>query len=100
MKKEKKELLLQAGKQLNVGSVVCGLGFLLHLAAAAMELNVIKDILAVIFGIFSLWVFISAAAGRRKDKDSVSYNQLWGTGALALLLGGSAVLTVRFWLGM
>ena len=52
------------------------------------------------FGLIAVWTFLSAAVVRRKDKETVSYNLLWGTGALALLLGGCAVLTVKMRLGL
>ena len=58
------------------------------------------DILTIAFGVVSLYVFISVSEGRRKDKEAVSYNLLWGTGDLALLLCGCAVLTIRLRLGL
>ena len=58
------------------------------------------DIAAVALGMVSVYVFVSVALGRSRDKEAVSYSLLWGTGALALLLGGCGVLTVRLWLGV
>ena len=98
--KRKNSLLLQGVKQLNRGAIVSGLGFLLYLGAAALGRRDAAEILSVAFALVSLYVFASAAAGRLKDKEAVSYSLLWGTGALALLLGGCGVLTVRLWLGL
>ena len=55
--------------------------------------------LSLAFALVSLYVFASAAAGRRKDKEAVSYNLLWGTGALAMLTCLCAAATVRQRLG-
>ena len=98
--KRKNSLLLQGVKQLNRGAIVSGLGFLLYLALSALGLETAADITAVAFGMVSVYVFASVAAGRSRDREAVSYSLLWGTGALALLLGGCGVLTVRLWLGL
>ena len=98
--KEKKGFLLQTVKQMNAGAIVSGLGFLLYLALSALELETAADITAVAFGMVSVYVFASVAAGRSRNREAVSYSLLWGTGALALLLGGCGVLTIRMWLGL
>lgn len=98
--REKKGFLLQTVKQMNTGAIVSGLSFLLYLALSALKLETAADIAAVAFGMVSVYVFVSVAAGRSRDKEAVSYSLLWGTGALALLLGGCGVLTIRMWLGM
>lgn len=98
--REKKGFLLQTVRQMNAGAIVSGLGFLLYLALSALEAETAADIAAVAFGLVSVYVFASAAAGRSRDKEAVSYSLLWGTGALALLMGGCAVLTVKLWLGL
>jgi hypothetical protein len=90
--------LLQTVEQMNVGAVVSGLGFLLYLALSVLGLDGLADITVFAFGAVSLYVFLSVAAGRGKDKKAVSYNLLWGTGALALLLCGCAAATVRLYL--
>ena len=92
--KEKKGFLLQTVRQMNGGAALCGVGFLLYLGASALGW------VTIAFGVVSLYVFISVSEGRRKDKEAVSYNLLWGTGALALLLCGCAVLTIRLRLGL
>lgn len=98
--REKKGFLLQTVRQMNAGAVVSGLGFLLYLALSALELETAADIAAMAFGLVSVYVFASVAAGWSQDREAVSYSLLWGTGALALLMGGCAVLTVKLRLGL
>lgn len=98
--KEKRGFWLQTVKQMNIGAGVSGIGFLLYLAASAMGLETAADIITIVFGVVALYVFISVAEGRSRDKTAVSYSLLWGTGALALLLGGCAVLTIKLRLGL
>lgn len=98
--REKKGFLLQTVSQMNAGAIVTGVGFLLYLALSALTLETAADITAVAFGMVSVYVFASVAAGRSRDREAVSYSLLWGTGALALLLGGCGVLTVKLWLGV
>ena len=98
--KEKKSLLLQTVKQMNIGVSVCGIGFLLYLAVSAMEWWGVRDLLAVIFGLISVYVFLSVACGREKDKEAVSYNLLWGSGALTIMLCAFAVLGIKVRLGL
>jgi cellobiose-specific phosphotransferase system component IIC len=96
---EKKGFLLQTVKQMNVGAGVSALGFALYLALSAFELYGLADLAAAVFGLVALYVFTSAAAGRKRDKTAVSYSLLWGTGALAILLCGFAVMALRVRLG-
>ncbi len=70
---------------LTPGPLGAGLGFLLLLWGAALGRRDAAEILSVAFALVSLYVFASAAAGRLKDKEAVSYSLLWGTGALAML---------------
>ena len=98
--REKKGFLLQTVKQMNAGAVASGLGFLVYLALSALGAEGVADIAAIAFGLVSVYVFASVAAGRSRDKEAVSYSLLWGTGALALLMGGCAVLTVKLQLGL
>ena len=97
---KRKGFLLQGVKQLNLGAVVSGLGFLLVLGASALERRGAADALSLVFALVSLYVFASAAEGRRRDKEAVSHNLLWGTGALALLLCLFAAAAVRQRLGL
>ena len=93
--KRKNSLLLQGAKQLNLGAMVSGAGFLLYLGAAALGWRGAADVLALLFALVSLYVFASVAAARQRDKESVSYNLLWGQGALAALLCLCAAAAVR-----
>ncbi len=93
--KRKKSLLLQGVKRLNLGAMVSGAGFLLYLGAAALGWRGAAEALALAFALVSLYVLASAAAERRRDKEAVSYNLLWGQGALAALLCLCAAAAVR-----
>ena len=87
-------------RRLNGGAIASGLGFLLYLAARVLAWETVAGILSIGFGVLAIVTFLSAAALRRRDKALVSYNLLWGTGALAMLLGACAVLTVKLKLGL
>ena len=100
MKNEKKGFTLKTRKQLNWGAAASGLGFLLFLLVSALDLGVLKDIVVVVCALISLWVFVSASDVRKDDKEAVSYNLLWGTGALALMMVFFAFATLRMRLGL
>ena len=100
MKNEKKGFTLKTRKQLNWGAAVSGLGFLLFLLVSALDLGVLKDIVVVVCALISLWVFVSASDVRKDDKEAVSYNLLWGTGALAIMMVFFAFATLRMRLGL
>jgi len=100
MNKEKKNFLMQDVRSMNIASAVSGVGFLLYVGAAALEWILVKDILAVIFGLIAVWTFLSVITAREKDKEAVSLNLLWGTGALAIMLGACAVLGIKLRLGL
>lgn len=100
MNDKKKSLLFQTTKQINTGAIVSGIGFVLYLALAAMGWELAADIVVIAFAAAAVWTFLSAAAERNRDKEAVSYSLLWGTGALALLLGGCALLTIKLRLGL
>ncbi len=97
--KEKRGIWLRTVRQMNAGAVLCGGGFLLYLAASAMGWEAAADGIVVVFAVIALYVFGSVSEGRRRAKEAVSYNLLWGQGALTLLLAGCAVLTVKLRLG-
>lgn len=96
----KRHFLLRDIRRMNLGAVISGVGFLLYLGASALERTGLANILALVFAPVSLYVFASVAAGRGRDKEAVSYNLLWGQGALALLLCMCAALTLRQWLAV
>ena len=100
MKNEKKGFTLKTRKQLNWGAAASGLGFLLFLLVSALDLGALKDIVVVVCALISLWVFVSASDVRKDDKEAVSYNLLWGTGALALMMVFFAFATLRMRLGL
>lgn len=87
-------------RRINGGAILSGIGFLLYLAARALGWELAADIICIVFGVISMLTFLAAAIGRQKDREAVSYSLLWGTGALALLLGGCAVLTIKMKLGL
>ena len=98
--RDDRSFLLRGERQLNRGAIVSGVGFLLYIGASALGWAGVAGALAPLFGALSLYVFASAVAERRRDKEIVSYNLLWGQGALALLLCACAGLTLREWLGL
>lgn len=100
MKKENKGFLLRTVPQINRWTAISGLGFLLYLGAAAVELRLAADVIAVVAVLAALRTFLSAADLRGKDKEAVSYNLLWGTGALTLLLGACVALAVKTRFGL
>ena len=98
--KEKKSFLLQSKKEMNIGVATSGIGFLLYLAASAMASTIVADAIACVFGLIALYVWFSVMAAREEDKESVSFNLLWGQSALTLMLVGFAVLAIRMRLGL
>ena len=92
---KRRGFLLQGVKQLNLGAMASGAGFLLYLGAAALGWRAAAGAASLVFAVVSLYVFASVAEGRRQDKEAVSYNLLWGAGALAVLLCLCAAVTLR-----
>ena len=99
-RKKKTGFLLQTTKAMNFGAIFSGVGFLLYLGAAALERRGVADGIAVVFGVISIYVYASIVAGRRRDRQSVSYNLLWGQTALTVLLAACAILGLRQRLGL
>ena len=95
-----KGVLLHTVPQMNAGAALSGVGFLLYLGASALGWETAADLLAVGFSLAALYVLASVAEGRRRDRETVSYNLLWGQAALTLLLAGCALLTVKLRLGL
>ena len=98
--RRKNWLLLRGDRQLNWGAILSGAGFLLYIAVTAMGQQRLADVIGLIAGAVSLYVFASVAAERRRDKEGVSLNLFWGQASLVLLNGMCAVLTIREWLGL
>ncbi len=82
------------------GAAVGFAGFVLYVIASALKAYVLSDLISLIFALFSLYVFLSAYALRRKDRDAVSYSLLWGTFALAALFCALTYLALRQRLGL
>ena len=57
-------------------------------------------VLAIVFAVIAVWAFLEAGEGRANDKETFSYNILWGAGSLALLLLACAALTIKTRLGL
>ena len=87
MNDKRKGLLFQTKKQMNNGAIATGLGFVLYLALLAMGLELPADLVAVAFGVVGIFNSLSVLEGRRKDKENISYNLLWGQLALTIFLG-------------
>ena len=100
MKDQKKEKKPVDIKKVNRATIVSGIGFLLYLGARALELALIADVLAIVFAVIAVWAFLEAGEGRANDKETFSYNILWGAGSLALLLLACAALTIKTRLGL
>ena len=100
MKNEKKSFLMKDIRSMNIGAIVSGVGFLLDLGAAALEWILVKDIIAIIFAVVAVWTFFSVLDAREKDKEKFTYNLLWGTGALAIMLVACAYLGIKLRLGL
>lgn len=96
----KKDIWLKPGKQINNGAIVGGIGFALYILFSALEWETLALITAIGFGIESAYTFLSTLEWREKDKDSISYSIMWGTGALALLMLVPAVMTIKLELGL
>ena len=82
------------------GAIATGLGFVLYLALLAMGLELPADLVAVAFGVVGIFNSLSVLEGRRKDKENISYNLLWGQLALTIFLVACAVLAVKQRLGL
>ena len=98
MNDKRKGLLFQTKKQMNNGAIATGLGFVLYLLAMGLELP--ADLVAVAFGVVGIFNSLSVLEGRRKDKENISYNLLWGQLALTIFLVACAVLAVKQRLGL
>ena len=71
-----------------------------YLALLAMGLELPADLVAVAFGVVGIFNSLSVLEGRRKDKENISYNLLWGQLALTIFLVACAVLAVKQRLGL
>ena len=83
----KKDIWLKPGKELNTGAIIGGIGFAIYIALSALEWRGLALFAALAFGLEAGYAFLSAL-------DCVSYNIVWGTGALAILMLLPAVMTI------
>ena len=90
----KKDIWLKPGKELNTGAIIGGIGFAIYIALSALEWRGRSSFETVNCFLEVGYAFLSALDCREKDKDSVSYNIVWGTGALAILMLLPAVMTI------
>ena len=100
MDRKKNGLLLQTKKQMEQGAIVTGIGFAAYLVLSAVELALAADLVAIAFGIVGIYVSLSVAEGRRRNKEDVSYNLLCGVLALTIMLVAFALLAVLQRLGL
>ena len=56
--------------------------------------------MAIAFSVVGIFNSLSVLEGRRKDKEDISYNLLWGQLALTIFLVACAVLAVKQRLGL
>ena len=97
---KKKSGLLKTPKQINTGAAISGIGFLLYLLLRGLGQELLAAIAVFIFAVISTVTFFAVIDAREKDKEAVTYNLLWGTGALAIMMVAFAVLTVKQFLGL
>ena len=95
MNDKKKGLLFQTKKQMNNGAIATGLGFGLYLVLLVLGLELPADLVAIAFSVVGIFNSLSVLEGRRKDKEDISYNLLWGQLALTVFLVAWGVLADR-----
>lgn len=100
MNKQKKIWWIESQKGMNKWAGISFLGLALYVVFSVMKWYLVADIVAAVFAVIAWWTFLSVIDGRSKDKEAFSYNLLWGTGALAILLGAFTVLAVKQRLGL
>lgn len=100
MSDKKRGLLFQTKKQMNNGAIATGLGFVLYLVLLVLGLELPADLVAIAFSVVGIFNSLSVLEGRRKDKEDISYNLLWGQLALTIFLVACAVLAVKQRLGL
>ena len=100
MSDKKRGLLFQTKKQMNNGAIATGLGFVLYLVLLVLGLELPADLVAIAFGVVGSFNSLSVLEGRRRNREDVSYNLLWGQLALTIFLVACAVLAVRQRMGL
>ena len=100
MSDKKRGLLFQTKKQMNNGAIATGLGFVLYLVLLVLGLELPADLVAIAFGVVGIFNSLFVLEGRRRNREDVSYNLLWGQLALTIFLVACAVLAVRQRMGL
>ena len=100
MKEKRNGLLLQTKKQMNNGAIATGLGFVLYMVLLVLGLELAADLVAAAFGVVGIYVSLYVLAGRRRDREEISYSLLWGVLALTIMLAACEVLAFRQRLGL
>jgi len=100
MNEQKKNWWLKDRKAMNKWAGVSFLGLALYVILSVMGWYLAADIVAAVFAVIAWWTFFSVVDGRSKDKETFSYNLLWGSGALAILLSAFTVLAIKQRLGL
>ena len=85
---------------MNNGAIATGLGFVLYMVLLVLGLELAADLVAAAFSVVGIYVSLSVLAGRRRDREEVSYSMLWGVLALTIMLAACAVLAFRQRLGL
>ena len=99
-KKNNKSIWLRTTKQIGIVSGISGGLFLLYIGAMALVWPLVAGVIGVLGDAAAIWAFFSTLDLREKDKESVTYNLLWGTGALAIMLGACAAAGFKMFLGL
>ena len=77
----KKDLWLKPGRQINGGAVLGGIGFLLYIGCSALAWDGLALIVAIGFGLESLYVFLSTlewrATGTGTPSATASCGEHW-----------------------
>ena len=92
---EQKKKGPQTLKRIRIASGVAAGLFLLYMGAMTLQWNAAAAAAGVFGTVAAGWACLTAAELRGKDKEAVSYNLLWGTGALAILLAGCAAAGIK-----
>lgn len=96
-----KKLFLKNLHQLHMGQILSGIGFVLYAAGSALALpDGVLAVGLVIFTLIALWTLLSVMTyPKKRKKQEISYNIIWGQSALTILLGACAYLTIRSMIG-
>lgn len=94
--------MFKTKQQLDRGSIGSGLGLLVYLCCLQWNAPGLATNLVLVAGcVVALWTEVSILSYPKEQKEAdINYNNLWGQGAMTLLLVGSAVGTAAQALGL